>query len=190
MAIAVRRAVTINRPLPDVYGFWRRLENLPRFMAHLESVTETGDGVSHWVAKAPGGTVEWDAELVEEREGELLAWRSKPDTAIPNAGEVRFGQAPTGRGTEVHVALTYEPPAGAAGAAFAKLLGEEPDQQVREDLRRFKQVMEAGEVPTTEGQPSGRPPKREADRPQDGPATADHQTDGGRPTAPAEGTTR
>ena len=157
MAIEVRRAVTINKPRAEVYGFWRRFEQLPRFMTHLESVTEQGNGVSHWVAKAPaGGTVEWDAEIVEEREGELISWRSRPGAEIPNGGTVRFVDGPVGRGTEVHVALTYDPPGGAAGAAVAKVFGEEPDQQVREDLRRFKRLLETGEIATTDGQPSGR----------------------------------
>ena len=165
MAIEVRRSVTINRPRPEVYAFWRRLENLPRFMDHLKAVTEQGDGRSHWVAKAPAGAdVEWDARITEEREGELLAWTSTEEAQDPNAGQVRFAEAPAGRGTEVHVALTYEPPAGAAGAALAKLFGEEPDQQVREDLRRFKRIMETGEIATTDGQPSGRAPRTDNSR--------------------------
>lgn len=160
MAIDVSKAATIGKPPSEIYAYWRRLENLPRFMDHLESVTEQGEGVSHWVAKAPAGTtVAWDAKITEERDGELIAWRSLDGAQIPNTGEVRFVEAPAGRGTEVHVQLSYDPPAGAVGAAFAKLFGEEPDQQVREDLRRFKRVMETGEIPTTEGQPSGRAPE-------------------------------
>ena len=161
MAIEVRRAVTVNKPRAEVYDFWRRLEQLPRFMTHLESVAERGDGVSHWVAKAPaGGTVEWDAEIVEEREGELIAWRSRERAAGRQGGTVRFVDGPAGRGTEVHVALTYDPPAGAVWAAVAKVFGEEPDQQVREDLRRFKRLLETGEIATTDGQPSGREKER------------------------------
>jgi uncharacterized membrane protein len=128
-------------------------------MTNLESVQETGERRSHWVAKAPAGTaVEWDAEIIEEQEGDLLSWRSLPGAEIPNAGEVRFTDAPAGRGTEVRVTLTYDPPAGAAGAALAKVFLKEPDQQTREDLRRFKQILESGETATTEGQPSGRSP--------------------------------
>lgn len=165
MAIDVRKAATIGRPRSEIYAYWRQFENLPRFMDHLESVTERGDGVSHWVAKAPAGaTVEWDAKVTEERDGEVIAWRSLDGAQIPNTGEVRFVDAPAGRGTEVHVHLSYDPPAGAIGAAFAKLFGEEPDQQVREDLRRFKRVMETGEIPTTEGQPSGRAAKSTPER--------------------------
>jgi uncharacterized membrane protein len=179
MATEVRRAVTINRPRSEVYGFWRQFENLPRFMTHLKSVTATGDRRSHWVAKAPvGGEVEWDAEIVDEREGELIAWRSLAGAQIPNAGEVRFADAPAGRGTEIRVTLTYDPPAGAAGAALAKVFGEEPDQQVREDLRRFKRVLETGEVATTDGQPSGRKRGDDAERRQ---SDTDERAAGGAP---------
>jgi len=157
MANEVRRAVTVNKPRSELYAYWRRFENLPRFMGHLESVTETGPGRSHWVAKAPVGMeASWDAEIVEEREGELIAWRALPGSQLDNAGEVRFVDAPAGRGTEIHVTLTYNPPLGAVGALFAKIFGEEPEQQVREDLRNFKRVMETGEIPTIKGQPAGR----------------------------------
>jgi uncharacterized membrane protein len=157
MAIEVRRAVTINRPRSEIYAFWRQLDNLPRFMTHLKSVANTGNRTSHWVAKGPAGSdVEWDAEIVQEVQDEYLAWRSLPDSEIPNRGEVRFKDAPAGRGTEVHAFFTYDPPAGAVGAAVAKIFGEDPDSQTREDLRRFKQILETGEVPTTEGQTSGR----------------------------------
>ena len=155
--IEVERTVTINRPAEELYRYWRDLANLPRIMQHLESVTPLDERRSHWVAKGPlGRTVEWDAEIVEERPNELIAWRSLPGASVPNTGAVRFAPAPGDRGTEVKVTLAYDPPAGPAGAAAAKLLMEEPDQQVREDLRRFKAVMEAGEAPSTDGQPSGR----------------------------------
>ena len=161
MATDVRRSVTIIKPRAEVYCLWRRFENLPRFMDHLQAVTEAGDGTSPWVAKAPAGReVAWDAEIVVHRPNELISWRSRPGADVANGGEVRFADAPAGRGTEVRVTLGYDPPAGAVGAALAKVFGEEPDQQVREDLRRFKQVMEAGEIPTTEGQPSGRTPRQ------------------------------
>jgi uncharacterized membrane protein len=145
--IHVEQAVTIKRPRTEVYGFWHNFENLPRFMAHLEAVQVTGDRTSHWKARAPGGaTVEWDAETVEDRPNELIAWRSQPDTSVPNSGSVRFVDAPGDRGTEVHVELRYEPPGGKLASWIAKLFGEEPEQQVKGDLRRFKQVMETGEV--------------------------------------------
>jgi uncharacterized membrane protein len=124
-------------------------------MQHLESVT-VNNGRSHWVAKAPfDRLVEWDAEITDEQENERIAWRSVEGAGIRNQGEVRFRPAPGNRGTEVDVSLQYEPPGGSLGAAVAKLWGEEPDSQVREDLRHFKEVMEAGETPTTQGQPTG-----------------------------------
>src|SRR2546423_604980 len=158
--IKVERAVTINKSPEELYRFWRNFENLPRFMEHLKSVTVIDNTHSHWVARAPAGTsVEWDAEIINERENELIAWRSVGDATIGNAGSVHFTPAPGGRGTEVKVVLEYDPPAGRGGAIIARLFGEEPDQQVREDLRHFKEIMEAGEIPTTEGQPSGRSKK-------------------------------
>lgn len=140
-------SVTVNKPQDEVFAFWRKLENLPRFMKHLEAVTTLDSTRSHWVARAPAGTsVEWDAEIVDERAPELLSWRSLPDAVVPNAGTVQFRPALGNRGTEVHVSLEYRIPGGAVGSMFAKLLGEEPEMQVREDLRRFKQVLETGEV--------------------------------------------
>ncbi len=125
-------------------------------MRHLESVRSSGDNRSHWVAKAPlGQTVEWDAEIDEERENELIAWRSLPGADVVNVGSVQFSRASGGRGTQVTVKLEYSPPGGAAGAVVAKLFGEEPSQQVDDDLRRFKALMESGEIPTTDGQPAG-----------------------------------
>lgn len=152
----VSRSVTILRPREKVYRFWQNLENLPRFMQHLKEVRRTGNGRSHWVAAAPAGMkVEWDAEIVEEVPLERITWRSLPDSQIPNHGSVRFTDAPGDRGTEVHVQLDYEAPAGKVGSAIAKLLGEDPDQQLRDDLRRFKQVVETGEVVRSEGSLEG-----------------------------------
>ncbi|MBA3345317.1 MAG: SRPBCC family protein [Gemmatimonadales bacterium] len=146
--IRVEQSVTINRPREELFQFWRNLENLPRFMDHLESVTVIDEGRSRWVAKGPAGSrVEWTAEIHNEIEDELIAWRSLPGSEVDNAGSVHF--TPAGQGTEVRVLLRYDPPAGALGAAVAKLFGEEPSQQVAEDLRRLKQVMEAGEVAST-----------------------------------------
>jgi uncharacterized membrane protein len=156
-AIRVAQAVTINRSPEDLYRFWRDLQNLPRFMKHLESVRETGNRRSHWVAKAPAGrTVEWDAEITEDRPNELIAWRSLKGAGVDNIGSVRFERAPGGRGSIVRVEMRYNPPAGALGAAVARLFGENPEWQVKDDLRRFKQVIETGEIITTEGQPAGR----------------------------------
>jgi uncharacterized membrane protein len=154
--VMVRRAVTVQMPAADLYKFWRYLPNLPRIMRHLRSVTELPSGHSHWVARGPAGiTVTWDAEIVADEPGERIAWKSLPGASVRHAGSVRFQPAPGGRGTEVHVELAYDPPAGTLGVAVAKLLGEEPDLQIREDLRRFKQSMETGEIATIDGQPTG-----------------------------------
>jgi uncharacterized membrane protein len=150
-AVEVHQAITINRPAEELYRFWRDFRNLPRIMSHLESVHVTGDGRSHWKAKAPAGmTVEWDAEVTEDRPNELLAWRSVGGQ-VDNAGSVRFVPAPGGRGTEVHVTLRYDPPGGVLGKWVARLFGESPEQHVFDDLRHFKQVMETGEVVLSEG---------------------------------------
>lgn len=155
--IKVEKSVTINRSPEETYRFWRNFENLPRFMNHLESVTTSGEGRSHWIARAPAGrTVEWDAEIYNEKENELIAWRSLEGADVDNAGSVRFEPSEDGRSTVVRVTLKYDPPAGKIGSLVAKLFGEEPSQQIEEDLKRFKQVMETGEVSTTEGQPTGR----------------------------------
>lgn len=155
LGIRVEEAVTVNKPRHEVYEFWRNLENLPRFMQHLQTVRVDG-GRSHWTAKGPAGrTVEWDAVIHNEVENERIAWRSLPGSDVDNAGSVLFTDAPAGRGTVVRVELQYNPPGGVLGAIVAKFWGEEPSQQVREDLRRFKRIMETGELITTEGQPSG-----------------------------------
>ncbi|HEX3560586.1 MAG TPA: SRPBCC family protein [Pyrinomonadaceae bacterium] len=155
--IKVEKSVTINRPPGELYSFWRNFENLPRFMNHLESVRVTSEGRSHWVAKAPAGrSVEWDAEIYNEKEGEMIAWRTLENADVDSAGSVHFEQAAGGRGTLVRVVLKYDPPGGKLGALVARLFGENPEQQITEDLGRFKQLMETGEVATTEGQPSGR----------------------------------
>lgn len=154
--VRVEKVMTVNRPADELYRRWRDFESLPRFMRHLVSVKVDGNR-SHWVARGPAGsTVEWDAEIVNEEPGRLIAWRSLAGSTVATAGSVRFVAAPARRGAEVHVELKYDPPAGRLGSWLAWLFGEEPGQQVQEDLRRFKQLMEAGEVPTTEGQPSCR----------------------------------
>ena len=156
----VKAAITVRRPVAEVYGFWRELQNLPSFMFHLESVEPTGDGRSHWRAKAPIGKAEWDAEIVEDRPSELISWRSLPGAKVDNSGVVRFRAAPSDQGTEVILEMTYDAPGGAPGALIAKLVGEEPRQQVKDDLRRFKQVMETGEVVRSEGSPEGQNARR------------------------------
>ena len=154
----VTKSIVISRPREELYRFWSDFQNLPRFMYHVDSVEVTGDRRSHWVAKAPaGGSVEWDAEMVEDRANETISWRSVEGSDVKHSGTVRFLQAPGGRGTIVKVEIDYCPPGGVLGPKIAKLFGREPGQQVEEDLRRLKQLMEAGEVITTEGQPAGRP---------------------------------
>jgi len=155
--VQVEEAVTINRSPVELYAFWRDFSLLPSFMKNLVSVEELDSCRSHWKAKAPAGrTVEWDAEIINEIPGELIAWRTLDGADVVSAGSVRFKALPGGRGTEVRVRMQYEPPAGKVGSAVAWLLGQEPSQTIREDLRRFKQIMEACEVPTTDGQPRGR----------------------------------
>ena len=155
--VPVEVTLIVNRSPQECYQFWRDLQQLPRFMRHLQSVVVIDERRSHWVAKAPAGLqVEWDAEITEDRPNALLAWRSLSGSQVPNSGTVRFEQAPAGRGTIVVVSIQYDPPAGRLGATVAKMFGEEPSQQIREDLRRFKQLLETGEIPTTHGQPAGR----------------------------------
>ncbi len=157
-ALDLTTAVTVQAPRDEVYAFWRRLENLPTFMEHLRQVRRLDGGRSRWTADVPGlsASLEWDAETVADEEGERLAWRSVPGSDVENAGEVRVRDAPGERGTEVEVRISYRPPAGDAGRALAGLLSPVFEQMVKEDVRRFKHVMEVGTVPTTEGQPSGR----------------------------------
>lgn len=143
----VKKAITINHPPEVIYSYWRNFENLPSFMNHLEAVQVTGDRRSHWKTKAPAGTtVEWDAEITQDEPNQLIAWRSLDGADVENSGTVRFKPAPGGRGTEVHVELHYDAPGGPIGALIAKLFGEEPAQQVSDDLRAFKQIIETGQV--------------------------------------------
>ncbi len=154
--IKVEKTVTINKPAAELYRFWHDFENLPTFMKHLKSVRVDSDKRSHWEATAPlGSSVEWNADILEDRENEFISWASVEGADIENSGFVRFSKAPGDRGTEVKVVLEYHPPGGLLAAGFAKVFGEAPEQQVGDDLRRFKMLMEAGEIATTEGQPKG-----------------------------------
>jgi uncharacterized membrane protein len=153
--LKIEKSVTVAKSPEELFRYWRNFENLPRFMKHLESV-QVQDHTSHWVVKAPAGkTVEWDAEIHNEVENELIAWRSLENADINNAGSVSFRKAPGGRGTEIKVVIYYEPPGVILGAKIAKLWGEEPELQLEDSLRSFKQLMEAGEIANTLGQPSG-----------------------------------
>jgi uncharacterized membrane protein len=155
--VNVEEVVRINRPAYELFRYWRNFEVLPTFMNHLVAVEQLDSKHSHWVAKAPAGrTVEWDAEIINEIPDELIAWRTRDRADVVSAGSVNFKMAPGGRGTDVRVRLQYHPPGGKLGSAFAWMFGEEPSQTIQEDLRRFKRLMEAGEIPTTEGQPRGK----------------------------------
>ena len=143
----VERTMTINRTPDELYRVWRSFEHLPELMPHLQSVNELDGGRSRWVARGPAGvTVEWDAELIADEPGRLIAWRSIEGADIDNAGSVRFDPGPDDRGAEVKVRLSYAPPAGRLGDVVATVFGRGADRQIREDLRRFKMRMEAGEV--------------------------------------------
>lgn len=153
--IRMERSVTVNRPRAEVFAYWRDLSHLPRFMRHLKSVTSTGGDRSHWIAAAPF-EVRWDAQITEERPDEFIAWRSLEGSQVNNAGQVHFVDAPAGRGTEVRVVIEYSPGGGPAGEAAAKLVQGVTATQIREDLYRFKAILETGEVASVEGQSSGR----------------------------------
>lgn len=152
--ILVESSLYVHKPVAELYDAWRDFTRLPRWMSHLESVEILDETRSRWTAKAPlGTTVAWNAEIIDDTPGERIAWKSVEPADIPNAGSVRF--VAKGDGAEVHVRLEYNPPGGTLGAAVAKLFGEEPKAQIREDLRRFKAWMETGEAPSTAGQPHG-----------------------------------
>ncbi len=155
LGIRVDQSITIGKPRPEVYRFWRTLANFPRFLKNVILVEETGNR-SHWIVAGPGGRrVKWDAVIHNEIPDELIAWRSLPGGDVASAGSVWFRDAPGGRGCEVVVELQYNPPAGMLGAVFASLAGKEPGQQIQEGLHRLKMLLETGEVLRIEGQPAG-----------------------------------
>jgi uncharacterized membrane protein len=158
--INVKESIRLENPVDEVFRFWKRLENLPRFMTNVLSVTDKGGGHSHWAVRGPAGIpVEWDAEIINEIQNKLIAWRSLPGGDVVSAGSVTFGPARQDRGTQVTVSLQYDPPAGKMGSTVAMLFGREPSQTIREDLRRLKQIIEAGEVPrAVPGRPAEVPP--------------------------------
>jgi uncharacterized membrane protein len=158
--VEVKGAITVRRSPEEAYRFWHEFENLPVFMTHLESV-RTNNGRSHWTAKGPAGRrAEWDAEIVEDLPNEMISWRSVDGAAVPNAGRVRFTPAPGGRGTEIRLDMSYSPPGGVAGAVALKFSAEDPQRQVRDDLHRFKQVIETGVVVRSDGTPEGTDTRR------------------------------
>lgn len=161
-AVDLTSATTVVGSPEEVYAFWRDLEHLPEFMAHLDSVQETGERTSRWSASAPfGRTVDWQAEITQDEPGRVLGWRSLDGADVRNEGSVRFAAAPGGRGTEVRVHISYDIPGGPLGQAFARFFGEDPRQQVDDDMRRFKQVFETGEVVRSDGAPGGKRARKE-----------------------------
>ncbi len=145
--VRVEKAITIDRPPAELYRFWRSLENLPRFMRHLKTVKRLSHLHSRWVARGPLGLgLAWDAEVITENEPEVIGWRSLPGSAVETAGSVHFNYATDGHGTEVRVELKYDPPGGRWGSSLARLIGDDPEKEIEEDLRHFKQMVEAGEM--------------------------------------------
>lgn len=159
--INIRSTVTVNKPRQEVYAFWRKLENLPLFMHHLRSVEQRDEKTSHWVAQFPGfpAIISWDAEIVKEEEGTLLGWNSLPDSVLDNAGKVEFRDAGEGE-TEIHAVISYRAPLGPAGESVARMFTPMFRNMLQDDLRNFRRFIETGELPTTEGQPSGRNRKK------------------------------
>ncbi|GAA4010391.1 SRPBCC family protein [Sphingomonas humi] len=152
----VGRTVTIGKPAQELYGFWRRFERFPEFMDNVREIRRIDDTLSEWIIEAPAGaTVSVKTRIVEDVPGKTIAWVSEPDSQIEHEGRVEFADAPPGRGTYVRLLLRYTPPAGEIGRLLAKVLQREPNVQARRDLRRFKQLMETGEVPVN-ASPSGR----------------------------------
>jgi uncharacterized membrane protein len=143
----VRKSIWVNKPVSETYSFWRKFENLPRFMQHLESVKELGDRRSRWRARGPlGRTFEWEAVIEQEDPNRLISWRSVEDSEIENSGTVRFERGPGERGAIVHVELRYNPPGGTLGTTIAKLFGKDGDRMLEDELRAFKQILETGEI--------------------------------------------
>jgi uncharacterized membrane protein len=160
----VDKAITIEKPVSEVYSFWSRFENLPRFMRHLESVTVQDDLHSHWVVKTIGGKkLEWDSESIEQRENEMISWRSLPGADIDNAGSVWFSPVPGDRGTVVRLEMKYVPPGGKAGALISKMFRQDADSEVEEDLNRLKTLLETGQLPESENGDSSRWRERTAE---------------------------
>jgi uncharacterized membrane protein len=153
--VKVEKSVTVNRPAEELYRFWRQFENFSLFMKHVECVARSGED-SHWVIKTnKGKELEWDARIIEDKPGQMISWQSLEDADVDNAGSVWFIPASGGRGTVVKLSLKYSPPGGKFGAAMSKVLGDDAEKLIAEDMFRFKALMETGEIPTSAGQPVG-----------------------------------
>lgn len=154
-SLRIRKSLTINKPAEELYNYWRNLENLPNFMKHVKSVKDLGDGRSHWVVEVLNNMeLEWDARITEDRPNEMIAWETLPEATIQNKGYVKF--IPTPRGTEVSVSIEYDPPAAMLGQFAGGAVKFIAEQQIKEEIRAFKRLMETGELPTTKGQPAAR----------------------------------
>ncbi len=154
--VKVEKSFTINRTPEELFDYWSKLENLPRIMRHLESVESLGGNRTRWIAKGPLNiNVQWEAETIVQSRPDVISWRSLPGSQVDTAGSVHFKSMGKDRGTMLKVSLKYDPPGGKVGAAIAGLFGQDAEQQLDDDLRRFKSMMEAGEVPTIQGQPRG-----------------------------------
>jgi uncharacterized membrane protein len=162
--IKFEESITIQKPADELFRFWRKLDNLPRIMRHLESVQDVGNGRSRWTAKGPAGNVQWEAEIISERPGEMIGWRSLADSTVQTAGSVHFRKVPGGRGTEVKVVLSYNPPGGQLGHVLAWLAGSDPKAEIREDLQNFKRAMETDQssTPTMPALPGNATPEATA----------------------------
>ncbi len=161
LGVRVNEDMPIHKSPEELYRFWRNLENLPRFMEHLQSVNVLDDRTSHWVARGPAGfNVEWQAEIINDIENELIGWRSLKGSQVDNGGSVRFDRMADGRGTVVRVSLQYNPPAGYVGAMIARMFGEAPENTIVQDLRRFKELMETGNINSTAPKPRSFSPVR------------------------------
>jgi len=146
----MEKSVTINRSPDEIYAFWRQLENLPRFMQHVQSVTQRGDVISHWIVKTSHGhTLEWDARIIEDKPGQMISWQSLEGADMDNAGSVWFTSAADGSGTVVKFAMKYSPPGGRIGAAIAKMFGDSVAKEMSEDLFRLKNLLETGATTAT-----------------------------------------
>lgn len=154
-AVEFHKTITVNRPVQEIFSFWRHLENLPRFMKFVQAVTSNGGNITHWVVTTDNTTLEWDAETIEARPNEVLSWQSLPAANVDSAGSILFRPAPGDRGTIVNVSLKFAPTGGKAAAKLAKVFGKDAETVMEEDLFRFKSLIETGEIPTIEGQPRG-----------------------------------
>jgi uncharacterized membrane protein len=149
--IHFHKTITVNRPVHEVFSFWRHVENLPRFMKFVQAVTSNGGNITHWVVTTNGETLEWDAETIEARPNEILSWQSLPTANVDNAGSIVFRPAPGNYGTIVDVSLKYAPAGGKTSAKLAKVFGNDAEAVMEEDLFRFKSLIETGEIPIMEG---------------------------------------